>query len=264
MKLSTQSKTDVVTHIAIILAVIAAFFFAFFFVYLPWSTNHNQAITVPELKGLSLEAAEDILDDANLNYEVSDSVFSVNAKPNSIIANFPKSGLKVKSGRKIYLTVAAFSAPLVKMPNITGRSISSAKNQLLSSGLQYGGEEKIEALEENTVLKIKVNGAEVTAGQTVPKGSKVTLVVGDGYGNQMTDVPNVTGMSFDEAEVLLSGTGLNIGNITYQTSDKPEGTILKQSPAAGNDAKIRNGAAINVWISGSAAAPTDTPQPDNN
>ncbi len=259
MKLSTHTKTDVVTHLAIIFSIIAALFFGFFFVYLPWSTNHNEAIKVPDLKGLSLDAAEDLLDDANLNYEISDSVFVVNSKPNTIISNFPKSGLSVKSGRKIYLTVAAYSAPLVKMPNIVGRSISSAKNQLLSSGLQFGGEEKIEALEENTVLKVKVNGAEVTPGQAVSKGSQVTLVVGDGYGNQMTDVPNVTGMLFEDAEVLLSGRGLAIGSISYQGSDKPEGTILKQSPTAGEGNKIRNGAPVNITIAGSGSTTSDTP-----
>jgi eukaryotic-like serine/threonine-protein kinase len=260
MKLSTQTKTDVITHLAIIAAIVAALFFGFFFVYLPWSTNHNEAIKVPDLKGLSLEVAEDLLDDANLNYEVSDSIFLVNAKPNSIISNFPKSGLGVKSGRKIYLTVAAYSAPLVKMPNIAGRSISSAKNQLLSSGLQYGGEEKIEALEENTVLKMKINGVEVTSGQQVSKGSLVVLVVGDGYGDQMTDVPSVVGMNFDEAEILLSGKGLAIGSITYQTSDKPEGTVVKQSPVAGDGNKIRNGAPINVWIAGEGAGTTADPK----
>jgi eukaryotic-like serine/threonine-protein kinase len=263
MKLSTNTKTDIFTHIAIILVCLMALFFAFFFVYLPWSTNHNESIKVPNLKGLSLEAAQGLLDDSDLKYEVSDSIFMPNASPNSVLSNFPKSGLLVKSGRKIYLTLAAFSAPLVKMPNITGRSISSAKNQLLSSGLLYDGEEKISALEENTVLKIKVNGAEVEPGQSVPKGSKVVLLVGDGYGNQMIDVPSVTGMAFDEAEVLLTGLGLKIGNVTYETSDKPEGTVIKQSPQAGGDNKIRNGAPVNVWVSGQGDAPAADTAPDN-
>jgi eukaryotic-like serine/threonine-protein kinase len=146
------------------------------------------------------------------------------------------------------------------MPNIAGRSISSAKNQLLSSGLQFGGEEKIEALEENTVLKMKVNGVEVAAGQSVSKGSQVVLVVGDGYGDQMTDVPSVVGMNFDEAEVLLSGKGLAIGSISYQASDKPDGTVVKQSPAAGEGNKIRNGAPINVWIAGDGGSTTAEPK----
>lgn len=255
MKFSTDSKTDVVTHIAIIIAGLMLFFFAFFFIYLPWSTSHGEAIKVPNLKGLSYQQATDLLDDADLKYEISDSTFMPNVAANSVLSNFPKSGSNVKSGRKIYLTVAAYSAPMVKMPNITGRSISSAKNQLLSSGLIYAGEEKISALEENTVLQIKVNGQDVAVGGSIAKGSKVTLVVGDGYGNQAIDVPNIVGMPIEEAEILLSGQGLKIGSITYQNSDKADGTVTRQGPSAGDGTKIRIGAPINVWVAGNGTTP---------
>jgi eukaryotic-like serine/threonine-protein kinase len=249
-KYSTNTKTDVLIHLAIIVSFILVLFFGFFFVYLPWSTNHGDAVKVPNLKGLSMDDAEDMLDNADLDYEISDSIFVPGAEPLSIIANYPKSGANVKTGRKIYLTVAAVSAPMVKLPNIIGRSTSSAQNQLLSSGLLYEGEEKIAALEENTVLGVKINGREIQQGDEIPKGSKITFVVGDGYGNQRIDVPNVTGMAQDEADILLTGLGLTIGNITFEISDKPAGTVIKQQPSAGVDQKIKIGAPINVWISG--------------
>jgi eukaryotic-like serine/threonine-protein kinase len=249
-KYSTNTKTDVLIHLAIIVSFILVLFFGFFFVYLPWSTNHGDAVKVPNLKGLSMDDAEDMMDNADLDYEISDSIFVPGAEPLSIIANYPKSGANVKTGRKIYLTVAAVSAPMVKLPNIIGRSTSSAQNQLLSSGLLYEGEEKIAALEENTVLGVKINGREIQQGDEIPKGSKITFVVGDGYGNQRIDVPNVTGMAQDEADILLTGLGLTIGNITFEISDKPAGTVIKQQPSAGGDQKIKIGAPINVWISG--------------
>lgn len=249
-KYSTNTKTDVLIHLAIIVSIILVLFFGFFFVYLPWSTNHGDAVKVPNLKGLSMDAAEDVLDDADLDYEISDSVFVPGAEALSIIANYPKSGANVKTGRKIYLTVAAASAPLVKLPNIIGRSTSSAQNQLLSSGLLYAGEEKIAALEENTVLGVKINGREIQQGDEIPKGSKITFVVGDGYGNQRIDVPNIVGMAQDEADILVSGLGLTIGNITYETSDKPAGTVIKQQPSSGIDEKIKIGSPVNIWVAG--------------
>jgi eukaryotic-like serine/threonine-protein kinase len=265
-KFSTNSKSDIFVHIAIILSIILVSFFAFFFVYLPWSTNHGQAISVPTLKGLSLDAAENLLDDSDLSYEISDSLFMPGAAPYTIIANYPKSGSNVKSGRKIYLTVAAYSAPLVKMPNIVGRSTSSAKNQLLSSGLVLGDIELTPALEENTILKIKIGDKEIKPGDEIAKGSKITLIVGDGYGNQKIDVPNVVGMLYDEADILLSGLGLTTGSITYAPSDKPAGTVFKQSPSPGDDSKIKIGAGVNIWVSGDATTPTlidDTIEPDD-
>ncbi|CAN1531276.1 PASTA_pknB domain containing protein [Spirosomataceae bacterium] len=249
---STNTKTDVLIHLAIIVSIILVLFFGFFFVYLPWSTNHGDAVKVPNLKGLSMDAAEDLLDEADLDYEISDSVFVSGAEPLSIIANYPKSGANVKTGRKIYLTVAAISAPLVKLPNIIGRSTSSAQNQLLSSGLIYDGEEKIAALEENTVLAVKINGREIQQGDEIPKGSKITFVVGDGYGNQRIDVPNLLGMAQDEADILVTGLGLTIGNITFEASDKPAGTVIRQQPSSGIDEKIKIGSPVNIWVSGDA------------
>lgn len=249
---STNTKTDVLIHLAIIVSIILVLFFGFFFVYLPWSTNHGDAVKVPNLKGLSMDAAEDLLDEADLDYEISDSVFDSGAEPLSIIANYPKSGANVKTGRKIYLTVAAISAPLVKLPNIIGRSTSSAQNQLLSSGLIYDGEEKIAALEENTVLAVKINGREIQQGDEIPKGSKITFVVGDGYGNQRIDVPNLLGMAQDEADILVTGLGLTIGNITFEASDKPAGTVIRQQPSSGIDEKIKIGSPVNIWVSGDA------------
>lgn len=248
-KFSTNTKTDVLIHLGIILSAILILFFGFFFVYLPWSTNHGEAILVPELKGLTLAEAKKALDDADLDYEVSDSQFVAGLKPLSIISNYPKSGAYVKSSRKIFLTVAAVSAPLVKLPNIIGRSSLSAQNQLLSSGLQFGGEEKVPALEENTILKVKLGGRELSPGDEIPKGSKIVFVVGDGYADQKIDVPNVVGMEQDEAEIKLTGLLLTVGQIILEPSSAPAGSVIRQRPAAGSENKIRIGAPVDLWVS---------------
>ncbi len=257
-KFSTNSKTDVLIHFGILAATSLILFFAFFFVYLPWATNHGQSISVPNLKGLSLEDAEDLLDKNDLDYEISDSTFVAGLKPLSILSHYPKASANVKEGRKIYLTVVASQAPLVKVPNIIGRSTSSAKNQLLSSGLTTDKVELIPALEENTVLKLKIGEREITVGQEIPKGSKITLVVGDGYGNQKIDVPHLIGMNYDEADIYASGLGLMIGSVIYEpASDKPAGTVIRQKPESGADNKIKIGESINIWVSGSATEPIE-------
>ncbi len=250
-KFSTSNKTDVLIHLGIIASTILILFFGFFFVYLPWSTNHGEAIKVPEIKGLTFEEAKDVLDDADLNYEISDSVFIVGAKPMSVLSNYPKSGSNVKSGRKIFITVAAVSAPMVKLPNIIGRSSLSAQNQLLSSGLQFAGEEKIPALEENTILHVKIGAREIYPGDEIPKGSKITFVVGDGFANQKIDIPNVVGLDQDEAEIVLSGLGLSIGTVIVEPSSSPARTVIKQRPAADSGEKIRIGTPVDIWVSGS-------------
>lgn len=251
-KFSTSSKTDILTHIGIILALFLVFFFSFFFIYLPWSTNHGQSITVPDLKGMTLAEMEKALDDRDLDFEVSDCTFVAGAKPLSILSQYPKSGSSVKEGRKIYLTIVTAEAPMVKVPDVIGRSTSSAKNQLLSAQLVAGQSEIIPALEENTVLKIKFNGEEIKPGTLIPKGSTVVFVVGDGLGNQMVEVPNLVGMAADEAEILVSGQNLVLSKRYVGTVDGYEdGTIVKQRPSSEGN-KIHIGDVIDVEIAGNA------------
>ncbi|MFD2519762.1 PASTA domain-containing protein [Emticicia soli] len=249
-KFSTSSRADIFTHIGIILAIFLILFFSFFFLYLPWSTNHGQSITVPELKGMSMEEMEKALDDRDLDYEVSDCTFVAGARPLTILTQFPKAGSSVKEGRKVYLTIVSETAPMVKIPDILKRSLSSAKNQLLSNGLVAGDPEYIPAIEDNSVLKIKVDGREVTPGSSVPKGSKVTLVLGDGLGDQMIEVPNLVGMASDEAEILTSGQNLSITlHYVGPIDGTPDGTIVRQRPAAQGN-KIRVGDVIDVDVAG--------------
>ncbi len=248
-KFSTNTKTDVLIHLGIIIASLLIIFFGFFFIYLPWSTNHGEAVQVPKIEGLTLDEAKKELDRAGLDYEVSDSVFKAGAKPLSILSLYPKAGSTVKSNRKVFLTVAAVSAPLVKLPNIIGRSTISGKNQLLSAGLEFDQEEKIPALEENTILKVKIGNRELQPGDEVPKGSKIIFVVGDGYADQKIDMPDVVGMEQEEADLLLTGLGLSVGQIISEPSSAPAGTVIRQRPAAGPENKIRLGAPVDLWVS---------------
>ena len=260
-KFSTSSKSDVLVHIGIITALFLVIFFSFFFLYLPWSTNHGQVITVPDLRGMTVEEMEDALDSKDLNYEITDCTFVANAKPLSVFAQFPKAGSTVKEGRKIYLTIITETPPLTAVPDVLNRSISSAKGQLLSKQLAAGEPEYIPDIAENTVLKIKLNGKEIHPGDMIPKGSKVTLVVGDGLGNQMVEVQSLTGMPLDEAEILLSGQNLKLGTVIYDpNSTEAPGTIIKQRPDVGSN-KIRIGDVIDVWVAGSEGAATPAAEP---
>ena len=77
------------------------------------------------------------------------------------------------------------------------------------------------------VPKGKVIQQSPGAGEQIPKGNKVTLVISEGP-PQVT-VPNVVGMSQSEAEALLSSKGLQADAHTVP-NDQPEGTVVAQSP----------------------------------
>ena len=248
-KLSTNSKTDILIHLGIIGATGLVLFFAFFFLYLPWTTNHGKEIEVPNLKGLTLNETEKVLDARGLKYEISDSTFINGKKPLSVFSQYPKEGSGVKKGRKIFLTIITDKAPKVNVPNVINRSENSAQNLLSSIGLLLNATEYIPAIEKNTVLKMKFDGRELKGNERLPKGSRITLVVGDGYGNTTVQVPDLEGLGYEAAEILINGSSLNIGSILYDnTSTLPEGSVVRQRPSAG--VNIKTGDAVNIWLSG--------------
>ncbi|MES2732478.1 MAG: PASTA domain-containing protein [Bacteroidota bacterium] len=255
--IKTNSKKDVLIHVGILLSGLAIFFLGFFFVYLPTSTHHGQTITVPNLSGMSVGELEEFLTSRDLRYEVGDSDFVLNSKPNTVIAQYPKPGAKVKEGRKIYLTVTMRNAPMVEMPGLVNLSLRSAQTTLQSFSLQLGATKYVPDLARNAVLKQLYQGKAIAKGEKVPKGAKIDLEVGDGLGNTDLPVPNVVGMSLGDAEVILKGSDLQIGIHYDSQSTEAPGTVIKQNPPSLEDNKIRMGELVDVWVAGSQAAAED-------
>ena len=77
----------------------------------------------------------------------------------------------------------------------------------------------------------RVVGTSPPAGTTLERGSQVTLNVS--RGPEQVEVPDVTGQSEENARSALEGAGLRVGKVTREESDEAPGTVIEQSPAAG-------------------------------
>ncbi len=253
IKISTRSRTDLAIHIGLVLTLGVALVLAFFFVYLPFSTNHGQTITVPDLKHMSLDELRNYLDDHDLRYEVSDCTFVAGGVPMTVYAQYPPAGANVKEGRKIYLTVTKRTAPTLMMPNLIELTSRSAELLLGSMGLVMGSLTYEPDLGKNKVLRQYANGQEIKAGSPVAKGTKIDLIVGDGEGNVYFPTPDVTGQPYDEAAAAIQGSGLRVGvRVPVDDPEQEVGTVIKQKPRPGE--RIRVGQAIDVWVVGPVAS----------
>ena len=58
MKLGRSTYKDLIIHLLLMVAIGSGLILFFFFVYLPSSTNHGETITVPDLKGVTIEAVD--------------------------------------------------------------------------------------------------------------------------------------------------------------------------------------------------------------
>jgi eukaryotic-like serine/threonine-protein kinase len=243
---------DVFKHITVIVVIVALMLFFFFFVYLPTTTNHGETIQVPNIKGMKLNEVEAFLEDHHLRSFVNDSSYDADREPFVVTVQEPAAGSRVKEGRKIYLTYNMKTPPTIKMPKLVDLSVKAAQMILKSHGLRLGEIKSVPDLAQNSVLKQVVNGKDVAPGAPVAKGAVVDLVIGDGLGNAQFQIPNVVGMPVDEATTLLVGAGLQLGVTQYMnpTNGEPEGTVLRQRPAASPGAMIRVGELVDIWVAG--------------
>jgi len=255
-KISTHSRTDLFIHIGIIVSLLLVLFLGFFFVYLPFTTNHGEAITVPDLKKKSVEDLDDFLGDRDLRYEV-DCTFVTNVPPLTIISQYPLPGSKVKEGRKIYVTVVSRTAPLIKMPKLTDMTHRSAQMLLKSVGLEEGNISYVPDMAQNAVLRQLYNGKEILPGQPIAKGTKIDLELGEGLGTAQFEAPSVIGMPLDEAKIAIVGAGLKVGQVMEVPAEEGQapGSIVRQNPDSGN--KVRIGDVIDLWVTPQAPESTD-------
>lgn len=245
----SHSIKKILIHLLIITGIVISLGFLFLKVYLPLYTNHGETVSVPDLSGYEYPEAISMLDDLALQYEVSlDSGFSTELPALAVLKQMPEPNSQVKSGRRIYLTLNARNAPMIKMPNLVNMLLKNVQEMLSNIGLERGDIVYVPDIGINVVLEQRYRGVKVKEGFEIPKGAKIDLVVGDGMGNQLLLVPDLVGMEEEEGEFLILGSGLRVGNKNHSTTDSvAPGKIFLQAPPAGTE--VRTGDLIDIWVS---------------
>lgn len=183
------------------------------FIVMPYYTNYNKGVTVPDVTKISLEEAEEILERNGLRHEVLDRRANSVYPANYIIDQSPSAKQIVKPNRKIYLTVNTAVTPQTVVPNVVNMSLRNAEIQLENHGLIVGTTSYESSRFRNTILR-----QSVAAGDTVGRGTVINLAVSDGLGSRLVSVPDIRGMRLTEAEQALSSVGLQVGEIRFQPS----------------------------------------------
>ena len=236
-------------HLLLIAGISIALGVLFLKLYLPFYTNHGETVSVPDLEGMSYEEAEGMLRKTSLEFEIlPDSGFSAEKDPLAILKQRPEADALVKKGRKIYLTLNARNAPILKMPSLVNMPLKNVQEILANLGLQRGDIIYVPDIGINVVLEQRFNDSPISEGSPIPKGSKIDLVVGDGLGNQLLTTPNFVGLEEEEAEFLILGSGLRLGRKIYQKTDSLRpGKVYLQNPLLG--VELKTGDLIDLWIS---------------
>jgi beta-lactam-binding protein with PASTA domain len=222
-------------------------------VWLKIYTHHGQAISVPNLTGLTLSEVQDVVSSRKLNYEVLDSIYASDMPRGTVIKQNPPPNSKVKVRRRIFITLNAVNPEKVMMPNLVSLSDRQAILALENNGLQLGEISYKPDFAVNSVLQQKLNGSVITPGTMIEKGSRIDLVLGMGLSNETTIVPDLTGLDLLQAKGLISDQYLNFGLATYDNSvqngeDSALAKVFRQNPDYDGFSKVRKGIEVFVWL----------------
>ncbi|SFT88250.1 PASTA domain, binds beta-lactams [Lishizhenia tianjinensis] len=227
--------------------------------YFNSTTKHGEKIEVPTLVSdgkeyvVNIKDVETLLNGSGLEYEVLDSVYKPGLVDGTVIYQDPlptvKSGQYVKSGRKIKLRVSKRTRN-VKMPKLIDKSQRFAEALITTVGLR-SKTTYVASETPGSVLKVKYRGKEMKYGEQLPINSVVELVVGRNANGELLPVPNLYGLTINEAQTRLNASvGLNLYVSCPEcvsAADSAKAIINAQTPVAGEGSMVPSGATITAF-----------------
>jgi beta-lactam-binding protein with PASTA domain len=227
------------------------FFLIIIFYSLGFYTHHGEGLPVPKLKGLSIEKAIELLEEKGLRYQINDSIYLIDQPPGMVVEQDPDPNTNVKSNRTIYLIITR-DAPNIKFPDIQGRTFLEVRSILNNYQLKVGDTTYRSDVAKDVILEALFGGNIITKGQSIPKGSSINLVLGDGLGASEVDIPNLLGLDLSEARMALLGSSLTLGTVSLEgVRDTANARVIKQFPAISDTLnKVSIGTPIDVVLGG--------------
>ena len=216
-------------------------------------TRHNEELTVPDLRGLTLEEAKAKAESKQLQIVVFDSVFLTDFERGTVAEHHPKTGFKVKRNRKIFLTMNAMNPERVPMPDLISLTFRQATARLESSSLKVGELFYEPDIGINLVLQQRFHGKDILPGDSISKGSRIDLVLGKGLSDESSAVPDLVGLKMEEARIRAADRFLRIGGILDDNTitseeDRIKAWIYQQRPESSPNVMLPMGSSIDIWI----------------
>ncbi len=230
--------------------LIVVFSFTLLFVALVFALNNyimpayvkSPEVTVPDLIGKPKQEAMRILKELHLQPVLQSVRYDENFPKDYIMHQTPSAGKKVKINRRVYLYVSG-GQPLIKLPNLVGKTIRDAKITLERLGLAV---HKIEKVRSEFPPNIVVE-QQYPEGTNLNKGDSVDVKISIGPEIGMIRVPNLLGKTLREAKRILRRSSLKLGKVNYQKSPNLlPNTVIDQYPSENKLVEI--GESVDVFV----------------
>ena len=162
-------------------------------------------LTVGDVRGLTLDQAQLQLTDSGLVVaDATEEAFDEEIPVGLVVGTTPEAGAEVIEGTEITIVLSIGVEPTA-LPPLVGLSLSEATARLSDAQLELGEVtyEYSETSEKDAVMSVSDSqGGAVAPNTELEPGVSINLVVSAG------ELPNVVGLTVEEAEALLSDAGL--------------------------------------------------------
>lgn len=203
----------------------------------------EETVIVPDLIGKDVVYCLELLTDLGLDIKVKDSQYSDTVANHHVIYQSPDPGAVIKKGRDVNLFLSK-GKKYIQLPDLRRGSLEQARLVLEANGLHTG---MISETCHDRYLRQRVIAQEPGPGHMIAKGMAVDLLISRGRRPVAYMMPDLTGMPFSTAAIVLEEHGLMAGDITSVSDDRYlRRTIIGQDPQAGF--RVVEGDSVNLTI----------------
>jgi eukaryotic-like serine/threonine-protein kinase len=205
-----------------------------------WYINSGQFTRVPSLLGQSEREARKRLADEGLETKVTRG-FSDSFDRGTVMGTDPEPRSRIRGSGPVTIVISR-GPKIVRVPELSGRTLAEARSALRKAGLAAG---VVERDFDDEVEQGSVISSTPGAGTDVRPDSGVALRVSKG---SAVDVPEVTGRTVEDATAELEDAGLKVRIAADRVNAAgAAGTIARQSPAEG--ARLATGDTVTLTVS---------------
>ena len=131
----------------------------------------------------------------------------------------------------------------ITVPDVTGKQMEIAQTMLTDKHLSVS----IKEVDSSDVPVGEVITQTPIGGSVVKANRTIYLTVSRGNHGDTVLVPDLRGLTLDEATRKLKEIGLSVGTVTYADADRDDGKILQQTPSSPD--KVAQNTTIDVVVS---------------
>jgi beta-lactam-binding protein with PASTA domain len=213
-------------------------------------------VVVPNVVGKPVREAAKILSETRLNTNLEKG--NDNTQPQGIVlSQNPPKGTSLTETRVVSIVVN-YPRPLIA-PDLVGKLGTEAKITLKELGLVTANVAIVPAAEGEP--RGVVLAQNPIPGTQMIKGSGVTILVSGARPEKgKTFLPDLTGLSFEEARAIIKISGLTLVEINTRNSTVAKNTVLAQTPTPNKSVALEGEATLTIATTSNAQKPV-VPEP---